>query len=457
MRSRPVPLVVGVALALSACSTGLGTGSVSPDEIPELQRVVADEPANAAAWARLGVAYGFAEQPYDARQALERAVDLPGTPVAAWAHLGTWREEAGDLEGAADAYRRYLAEGGEEAADAVQARLTVVGQRLLARRARAALAREAAISGETPDPGTVGVMPMTVEGPEQYRSLGTGVAELLTTDLSLTDRLEVLERAQLSALVEEMKLALGGYTDPGAAARVGQLLRAGRLVQGEVAIADTGGATRVTALVVDAADVEAAGEVTESGVLDQLMEIEVRLALEIYRQLGIELTDTEVARLEDKPTRNLQAFLAFSEGLELMDAGAFAAAAGRFDAAASLDPGFSAAREAADRARRAGTTETSQVTDEATGGLAVELGDRDPEAVASGSAPPGGSALEGMVDAAVPAGATALETGSTVPVTSTVSSTVETTETTAGTGVGQLVRIPIILTRPAPLVLWWIP
>ena len=457
MRSRPVPVVVSVALALGACSAGLGTGSVSPDEIPALQRVVSEAPANASAWTRLGVAYGVAGQPYDARQALERAADLPGTPVTAWAHLGSWREEAGDLDGAAEAYRRYLAEGGEEAADAVRARLTVVGQRLLARRARAALAREAAISGETPDPGTVGVMPLTVEGPEQYRPLGSGVAELLTTDLSLTDRLEVLERAQLSALVEEMKLALGGYTDPGSAARVGLLLRAGRLVQGEIAIADTGGATRVRAMVVNAPEAEAAGEVTESGVLDQLMEIEVRLALEIYRQLGIELTDTEIARLEEKPTRNLQAFLAYSEGLELMDVGAFAAAAGRFDAAASLDPGFSAAREAAERARRAGTTATSQVTDEAAGGLAVDLGDRDVAAVTSASAPPGGSTLESMVDAVVPAGATALETGSTVPVTSTVSSTVETTETTAGTGVGQLVRIPIILTRPSPFILRRIP
>ena len=457
MRSRAIPLLMGAALALCGCSVGLGAGSVSPDEIPELQRVVSEEPANASAWARLGAAYGAAERPYDARRALERAAELPGTPVAAWAHLGSWREEAGDLDGAAEAYRRYLAEGGEEAADAVEARLTVVEQRLLARRARAALAREAAISGAAPDPGTVGVMPLAVEGPEQYRPLGTGLAELLTTDLSLTDRLEVLERAQLSALVEEMKLALGGYTEPGSAARVGRLLRAGRLVQGRVAVADTGGDTRVTALVVDAADVEAGGEVTESGVLDQLMEIEVRLALAIYRQLGIELTDTEIARLEEKPTRNLQAFLAFSEGLELMDVGMFTAAADRFDAAVSLDPGFSAARDAADRARRAGATGTAQVTEAATGGLAVEAGAGDAEEVASGSAVAGASTLEAMVDAAVPAGAAALETGSSVSLTSTVATTVEATETTAGTGVGQLVRIPIILTRPLPLVLWRIP
>ncbi|MFO7894553.1 MAG: CsgG/HfaB family protein [Longimicrobiales bacterium] len=451
MSSRAIIFILGVSLALSGCSAGMGLGTVSPDEIPELERVVSDDANNAAAWARLGVAYGAADQPYEARKALERAVALPGTPAAAWAHLGTWREEAGDIEGAAVAYRSYLAEGGEEAAESVKARLTVVRQQLLERRARDALARESALIGAL-DPTTVAVMPLTVDAPERYQPLGVGLAELLTTDLSLTDRLNVLERAQLSALVDEMELALGGYTDTESASRVGRLLQAGRLVQGQIAIDDAGDATQVTALVMDAEAAEPAGEASESGVLDQLMELEVQLALQIYRQLGIELTDAEVARLEDKPTRNLQAFLAYSEGLQLLDAGRYNAAAARFENAASLDPGFNAAREAAGQSRRAGATQTSQVSQEATTELASAIGPGGSEPVAPETR---GSPIDQLVNATVPAGATATETGATAASTATRSTTVETTETTAGTGVGKVVRIPIVLTRPRPFILLW--
>lgn len=455
MSSRAIPILLGVSLFLTGCMAGMGLGTVSPDEIPELQRVVSEDANNAGAWARLGVAYGAADQPNEARQALERAVSLPGTPAAAWAHLGTWREEAGDLAGAAEAYQRYLDEGGRDAAESVEARLTVVNHRLLERRARDALAGEQGLVGEM-DPSTVGVMPLVVDGPEQYQPLGVGLAELLTTDLSLTDRLDVLERAQLSALVDEMKLALGGYTDPASAARVGRLLQAGRLVQGRIAIADAGGETQVTALVMDAQDATESGEASEEGALDQLMDMEVQLALQIYRQLGIELTPTEVARLEEKPTRNLQAFLAYSEGLQLLDSGRYDAAAAQFDNASSLDPGFNAAQQAATRSRRAATTQTSQVSRQATSELTSVVGPGGGE-----PAPPpvvAASPIDQLVNATVPAGATATETGASATGTSTTatqSATVETTETTAGTGVGQVVRIPIVLVRPRPLIIFW--
>ena len=450
MLSRAFPVLLCTILFLSGCSAGMGIGTVSPEQIPELEETVAEDSTDATAWARLGVAYGAAERPYEALRALEQAAELPETPVATWAHLGTWREETGDLAGAAEAYRRYLDEGGEGAAESVEARLLVVNQQLLERRARDALAREQALSGEPPDPSTVGVMPLVVEGPEQYQALGVGLAELLTTDLSLTNRLEVLERAQLSALIDEMKLALGGYTDAASAARVGQLLRAGRLVQGQIAVTDSGEEAQVTTVVVDAAAGETAGQAEESGALAQLMDLEIQLALQIYRQLGIELTDAEIAQLEEKPTRNLQAFLAYSEGLQLMDVGSYEAAAARFENAAAIDPGFNAAQQAAQRSRRAGRTQTSQVSQEANTELSGAGLGGEAQSVASGGEP-----IENMVDQTVPAGASATETGSSTSSTSTESSSVETTETTAGTGTGQVVRIPIVLTRPRPFILLW--
>lgn len=449
MLSRTAPIFLALCLSASGCATGFSAGELSPADIPVLERAVAVDATDAAAWTRLGVAYGAADRAADALEALERAVALEGAPTAAWAHLGTRRDEAGDLEGAALAYRQYLEEGGGSAAGAVRSRLAAVDHALLAQRAREALEMESAMTDEPPNPATVGVLPLTVEGPAEYQALGVGLAELLTTDLSLTDRLNVVERAQLNALVEEMKLSLGGFTDEASAARAGRLIRAGRLVQGQVAIAQDAGEARLTALIVNAVDALTAGQAEQGGALDMLMDMEVQLALQIYRELGIELTASERARLEEKPTGNLQAFLAYSEGLQLLDQGSYEAAAGRFDAATSLDPGFSAARQAALRAQGVAQTTTQTVSNAASVDLAPapasDVGATGTTAIA----------MDQLANATVPAGVTTTNTGGGSGSAGGETATVETTETTAGTGVGQVVTIPIVLVRPRPSIIFW--
>lgn len=443
MQSRALRVLPGLILLVSAaCAAGLQSGPATPDQIAALEDRARTAPRDADAWTRLGIAYGSAGRGDEAREALDRAVALPDPPAAAWAHAGLWREDAGDLEGAAAAYRTYLETGGPASSE-VEARLARVDRGLLTERARASIAREAEISAEPADPASVGVLPLTVEGPPEYEPLGVGLAELLTTDLSITGRLSVLERAQLSALVDEMRLALGGFTDAASAARAGRLLRAGRVVQGRIVIAEVDGETQVLALVVDAADPSSPGEVRERGGLETLMEMEVQLALSIYRELGIELTAAERARLEEKPTRNLQAFLAYSEGLQLMDGGDYRGAAARFEAAAALDPDFSAAAAAAERATRIGAVTPGDVQRSAGG---------EPGQFASVAG--SGGAMEALVDAMVPAGTAVTATGSSGP-SPDQTLTVETTEITAGTGIGQVIRIPIVLVRPVPYLLPW--
>jgi tetratricopeptide (TPR) repeat protein len=443
MHHRASLLVLSVlSVLLSGCAMGAGPGQVSPHEIPALERAVEADPADAGTLTRLGVAYGLADRPGDAVRTLERAVQAPSPPTAAWAHLGAWREEAGDVEGAMEAYRRYLDEGGGPARSSVTARLDVLGRELLRREAREAVAMEAELSRFPPDRATVGVLPLLVDGPEEYQALGVGLADLLTTDLSITGRIRVLERAQLAVLLQETTLALGGFTDHTAAARAGRMLRAGRLIQGQVAIAPDL-QTRLMALVVDAVEAEAEGQAAASGALEALLDLETALALALYQELGIELTPAERARIEDKPTRNLHAFLAYSQGLQLLDQGDYAGASARFDAAASLDPGFSAAAEAAEQAGQ-----IAQVDPQTVSRSAGDLPGAQLAAVL-----PGATSIEYLVDSTVPAGPSATATGGGEGSGSTQATSVETTEVTAGTGTGgQMVRVPIIIVRPQPVI-----
>lgn len=425
---RSLACIAGVAV-LSACASASLGGDISPSEIPRLETLRSQRPDDGAVAVRLGIAYRNAGQPELARVTLLEATELPNAPLVAWAHIGQLAEEAGDYAAAQEAYTTYLDGGGEESRDRVRGRLQAVRHMRLADAARRALAREAELSELDPDPSTIGVLPFAIEGPPQYEALGRGLAELLTTDLSITNRLSVLERARVQAMMDEMRLGLAGFTDPASAARTGRLLRAGTIVQGRALIAgQEGGRTRLQALLVDATEPGDVRDADQEGLLEQLIDMETALALAIYREMGIELTAAEVARIEDKPTTNLQAFLAYSEGLRALDEGDFQGAAARFRSATRLDPGFESASTAADDAE----------------GASGEV------AAAPPSGAPTGSSAETMADAAVPAGAgAATQTAQpTQPQSVSQGGEAENTETTAGTGVKQKRKVPIVFVRP---------
>jgi hypothetical protein len=70
--------------------------------------------------------------------------------------------------------------------------------------------------------------------------------------------------------------------------------------------------------------------------------------------MGIALTPAEQRAIAERPTADLQAFLAFSRGLEADDQGRFTEAAQFYQQAAARDPSFRAAKERAERSGRTG-------------------------------------------------------------------------------------------------------
>lgn len=350
--------LISVLVLASGCGTA-APPSQAPQQltIPQLEERRQDRPGDPVVGLRLGAAYSQAGRYDDAAAVLSDVTELPDAPPRAWARLGAALERLERWEAAQTAYEEYVERGGEEARAAVEPRLKYVGRQLLRARARELLAREADLTSEPPDAEAVAVMPLLVEGGPEYRPLGRGIAELLTTDLSLTDRLRVVERAQLQALLTEMKLSLGGYVQQETAVRTGRMIRAGRVVQGLVR--DPSGEFALEVMVVDARAAGLEASVTRSGRLEDLFDVEAEVALGIYEELGVALTSAEIARIRESPTSNVQAYLAYSSGLTAMDQGDYRQAQQHFQQATQLDPGF---QEAADVQEEAATLSTAQAT-----------------------------------------------------------------------------------------------
>src|SRR6059036_1491327 len=222
--------------------------------------------------------------------------------------------------------------------------------------AKLALARESTLTSLAPEPSTIAVLPMTIAGDSSLQPLSRGLAELLLSDLAMIRSLRLLERIQVSALLDELKLGQSGRADLSTAARVGRLLRAERMVQG-VASITANGPVRLSASVVRGDGTVRSGA-QANGTFQQLLDLEKQLVINLTAQLGIQLTDAERQRILRQGPRNLAAFLAYSQGLEALDHGDYRAAASAFSASVRADPNFQAAQQQQQAAEAAPAVES---------------------------------------------------------------------------------------------------
>jgi len=287
----------------------------------------------------------------DARDAYRTwLVARPGDPRAELG-LAAAYEGLDQLDSAHAAYARV--EATRPPADVrrqLEARLRLLARRQLAEAARAAVANEAALGAAPPRPNSVAVLPFHYLGADaQYQPLERGLAQLVVTDLAQVGSLTLLEREAAQWLLDEMKLTQLGLMDPVTAARSGRLLGAERVIQGS--FQDLAGERmRIDGAAVATTSGTVAAAASADDQLRLLFDAEKALVLDLLQRLDVSLTDAERERIAERPTRSLQAFLAFSRGLGAEDRDAFAQAAREYRAAMRLDPWF---RQAAQRAAAA--------------------------------------------------------------------------------------------------------
>ena len=335
-------------LALAAPLAPLGAQGAGPragDAITKLERARTANPSSVAALRALGVAYFKADRFADARTVLDQARRLDPKDGVSALYGGLAAEKLGDLAGAKAAYTTYLQVGRTRSVrNDIRSRLVALSREELRLAAKQAVANESALAQQPGSPRTVAVLPLRFTGTDTtLQPLERGLADLLITDLSRSAQLTVLERDRVQAIADELALSRQGRTDDASAVRSGRLIRAGRVVQG--AILQTGAqALTVNANVVDVGTSAPTGRPVEgTDQLEQLFQLEKRIAFGIFEQLGIQLTPQERQLVDQRPTRSVQAFLAYSRGLMAEDRGRFDEAARFFENARSIDPSFGAA------------------------------------------------------------------------------------------------------------------
>lgn len=327
------------------CAVALPAAAQRPsaEALAKLEQERSRRPNDVRALRALGVAYYRTDRFQDARTVLTQARARDQRDGVVALYLGLSAERMNDLTAAKEAYTSYLAVGRSRGArQDVEKRLAAISLQELDIAAKAAVAREQELAQRPGPPNTIAVLPFNFSGPDSALApLGRGLADLLVSDLSVITTLTLLERARVQALVDEITLGQSARVDQATAARSGRMLQAGRLVVGS--ITQTAGQLQIQAPTYNTAGQQGPRPTSESGTLNELFDIEARIALGVLNDMGIQPTPQQRVAINRRPTENLQAFLAYSRGLISSDAGRLEEAANFFDNARSLDPGFSAA------------------------------------------------------------------------------------------------------------------
>lgn len=357
-----IPLLCTTSL-LAAC-LGQRPREVTPAEIPALEARLQREPDNAVLRSRYAAALFAADRCDPATAEAKRVGTLrPADAVAAMV-IGQCAEKAQRYEDALAEYRTFLIQHGQaRGAAAIRAREQIALRAYSTAQARTALQNESQLSAQAADPNTVAVLPLAIAGDSSYQALSRGLAQIMTSDLALIQRFKLVERLQLTALLDEMRLGQGARVDQSTAARVGRLMQAGRMVQGAATIPPQGDVRLEAGVVQSSGEVSAPGATT--GRFRDLLRMEKTLIVDLSARLGYQLSEAERRRVLENGTQNLVAFLAYSRGLAAEDAGDFNRAAAYFSEAVQTDPGFQAAKDqyqAASVASQVQEASSSQIT-----------------------------------------------------------------------------------------------
>ncbi len=196
--------------------------------------------------------------------------------------------------------------------------------------------------------GTLGIPPFQWNGEAgRLSALAYAMADLLVTDLAQSAQLQLVERARLGEVLQEIDLAGAGRVDSVTAPRVGRLLGAQRLILGTL---DTlpNGDLRLSARLADVATGLIEQTFDARAPLNDLLAAEKVIAFRLFEALGVTLTPAERSAVETaRPAASLAALTAYGRGVQAELAGDSRRALAEYQRAGGLSPAFSLATERA--------------------------------------------------------------------------------------------------------------
>ncbi len=162
-------------------------------------------------------------------------------------------------------------------------------------------------------------------GDEKYEHLGRALSSMTISDLSVLERIQLVERARLEELLAELDLQQSAYVDPESAQSLGMIIGAEYVVAGAFIAVDPEMRLDTRIARVETSEIVTTAEVR--GEQESLFDLQQRLADQLVESFGLVLTEEEKERLREQQEANriddVETALAFSQALCLLDYGEY--------------------------------------------------------------------------------------------------------------------------------------
>lgn len=176
---------------------------------------------------------------------------------------------------------------------------------------------------------------------EDYEGLRKGLPSIMINHLTGGTDLQVIERERIEWLLNELELQnQTEKVDQSTAVRTGELLGANAVVFGSFIA--TEGEMNISARVVKVETGEVLFGDQVKGEPDAFFDLIQELSQKVTKSINVEMEETE---LGSEQTESLDAMMAYSDGLNLLEAGKYRAAQKKFEQAIEYDDGFEKARQ----------------------------------------------------------------------------------------------------------------
>ncbi len=301
-------------------------------------------PNDVQAWNELGRLCFQAKRLDAANKCFLRAEKLSPNNAETLFYKGQVLEAQDKKANALKTYAKYSSADAGPFRERMEERYQVLRREVMKEELLQLLENEKAIGATRASPQTVAVIPFSVQGAEsQLVPLGKGLAEMLITDLAQIQKLKLVERIRVQSLFDEMELGQTGLLDESTTAKFGKLLSAGRVVRGDLTMSQKD-KVRMDAVTMNSVQNQVSKPVSVTDAFNNLFRVEKDLAFKVLNLMGVDPTPQERQRILMVPTRNLQAFMAYCNGLDLEDRGEYKKASVQYQKALQLDPNYTTAK-----------------------------------------------------------------------------------------------------------------
>lgn len=181
----------------------------------------------------------------------------------------------------------------------------------------------------------------TAKENKNYSWLKKSLADMLTTEISMSQEYHVVLRHRLDAIIAEQKLQASGITDQDTAVKIGHIANANIIVLGNYVILGT--SIRINANLVDTESATILNSTSVSGEIKDLLKLERDLSEKIYKILGIKTALPDKGYYPTLATNSIEAVEYNYKGEDLMERNNPDEAATYFLKATIIDPGYKVA------------------------------------------------------------------------------------------------------------------